>query len=128
MNQKEISPFRIALEDFWGEFSYRYEKYETVVLKYEFWLEKVLWWGTMDKNEICNKDQFNQMVMQKIKTILEYDHSQNFEVTKGYYEKNMTFDGIEEYLKSVSENSEIELNSEKIDGLEIIEVIDSIYS
>ena len=41
----------------------------------------------MDKNEICNKDQFNHMVMQKIKTILEYDHSQNFEVTKGYYEK-----------------------------------------
>jgi hypothetical protein len=52
------------------------------------------------------------MVMQKIKTILEFDHSQNFEVTKGYYEKNMTFDGIEEYLRSVSEECKNELISE----------------
>ncbi len=63
----------------------------------------------MDKNEICNKEQFKQMLMKKIKTIVELDHSPNYEVTKDYFEKNMTFDGIEEYLKSVSAECKNEL-------------------
>lgn len=39
-------------------------------------------------------------VMTIIKVITELDHSPNFQLSKEYYEKNQTFNGIIDFLKS----------------------------
>ncbi len=41
---------------------------------------------------------FVREVMKKIESISVLDHSHNYQLSKDYYERNKTFDGIKEFL------------------------------
>jgi len=44
------------------------------------------------------QNHFVRKVMNAIKGISELDHSPNYHLSKDYYERNKTFDGIKEFL------------------------------
>ena len=53
---------------------------------------------------------FVREVMKKIESISKLDHSPNYQLSKDYYEKNKTFDGIKEFLIA---HNELKKNSEE---------------
>ena len=46
----------------------------------------------------CEQTYFVREVMKNIESISELDHSPNYQLSKDYYERNKTFDGIKEFL------------------------------
>ena len=44
------------------------------------------------------QNHFAREVMKKLESISELDHSPNYQLSKDYYERNKSFDGIKEFL------------------------------